>query len=112
MKKICEWCGAEFVQKVNNQKFCSKECQVKYHLQKKRKASQRVCKNCGKKFKAIRKDSFCCSRACYMAAYRKYGPEKNVQTKRGARPMTPTLEHFFTAIAKYLIDKGVEFKDF
>lgn len=40
-KKLCAWCGKEFIQKSPNHVFCSKACRNKGQIQKQRLARER-----------------------------------------------------------------------
>jgi len=46
-KRVCEKCGREFISNSNSQKYCSKECRTIIL----------VCKQCGKEFKRINRES-------------------------------------------------------
>jgi len=49
MKKICLYCGKEFIQRTGQQKFCSVNCRERYH-QPTYNLEEIICPVCGKSF--------------------------------------------------------------
>lgn len=89
----CKQCGGEFEPKQNNwQKFCSIQCQRKYHneLRPKKPLEEKHCLHCGTVFKTSNTRKKFCNRNCDISYY------NHRQPRRGP----------ITAICKYC---GVEF---
>ena len=58
IKKICPFCGKEFLSRYPNQKYCSRDCYSSMC-----KIKTRICPVCGKEFTPYQNTS-CCSKSC------------------------------------------------
>lgn len=91
-KKICPYCGKEFISDNKQQLYCSKKCQIFINLEKQKnkraeeKAKSKVnlvhkCELCGKKFIANNIKSKYCSKECLIKVMNRRKREKNLNRK-------------------------------
>ena len=66
-EKICISCGAEYVTKNNNQRWCSQSC---YQAHRKDRIIPKPCLVCGTVFKTESRAQKYCTRACYEQSHR------------------------------------------
>ena len=62
IKKVCEYCGAEFLAKTSAKKYCSDKCaaSASYEFRKSRVGGVKKCKVCGQEFTlTVNKISYC-----------------------------------------------------
>jgi len=77
-RKRCTFCGREYLahyRGAKHRRYCSIRCRNDAYIERRRrrreKARNRVCRYCGREFKARRCDARYCSTGCRVAAYRR-----------------------------------------
>lgn len=66
MREIeCPNCGKVFNAAGTKQRFCCKECQIRYHARKKYEAPVATCVICGRKFEPKYRGQKYCSQVCH-----------------------------------------------
>ena len=90
VKKICPYCGKEFLAQHPQKKYCSPHCAYEHDLAEAREKHRaalkpKICPQCGKEFTPRNQvQKYCCARCCYNFNRKKNLPPKELEPRQCA----------------------------